>query len=283
MKIFKEIASLKIYLHSKRNENTKIGFVPTMGALHKGHISLINVSAKENDITVCSIFVNPKQFNNSYDLSTYPKTIENDIKLLEANNCDVLFYPDENEIYPEHEITANEDFGFITKTLEGEYRPGHFDGVITIVKKLFEIIEPDNVYFGQKDFQQCAVVDQIIKRNDFSIQLKICETLREDDGLAMSSRNIRLNDEERKTVIIIPQTLFWIKENYRKYKIDELKLMAINKIISSSTSLKIDYLEIVDQVSLKPITEYEKGKNTLVLLALWCGNVRLIDNMILTN
>lgn len=284
MKIFKEINALRTFLHDEKVRGIKnIGFIPTMGALHDGHLSLLKTSKFKNHISVCSIFVNPTQFNNSEDLEKYPRPIENDIKLLIENGCDVLFLPEVSEMYSKNELTNAEDFGIITNSLEGKYRSGHFDGVINIVKKLFEIIEPENAYFGQKDYQQCMVIEYLIKKNNFNIQLHICPTLREQDGLAMSSRNVRLNTEERKVAFIIPKTLLYIKENIRKQPFPEILLIAQNRITLSSNLLKIEYLEIVDAKSIKPLTSINETKNAIALIAAWCGNVRLIDNIILTD
>jgi pantoate--beta-alanine ligase len=284
LKLFKEINALKKFLQDERLRGvTKIGFVPTMGALHKGHLSLIKASKAENELTVCSIFVNPTQFNNTEDLDKYPRPIENDIKFLVENECDVLFFPEVKEMYIKDEIRPVVDYGIITNNFEGRFRPGHFDGVVMIVKKLFEIVEPNNAYFGQKDYQQCMVIDHFIKKNDLRIFLHVCPTLRESDNLAMSSRNSRLTNEERKAAVIIPETLAFIKKNIRTLPVLETNSLAKLKIINSSSLLNIEYLEIVDTKTLEPLSEITKATNPIVLIAAWCGNVRLIDNLILTD
>ncbi len=281
MKLFKEINAFRKFLKGKRQNGVQnIGFVPTMGALHSGHISLINTSKQNNQLTICSIFVNPTQFNNTDDLAKYPRTIENDIKLLIENNCDVLFYPEVSEMYVDDEQTNVEDYGFIVETLEGRFRPGHFNGVITIVKKLFDVVEPTNAYFGQKDYQQCAVVNQLIIKNNLSVKLNICSTLREVDGLAMSSRNARLTIEEREAAAIIFQTLFQIKKSFNTYSIDELTTKSITQL-HSSPLIKVEYLEIANPTTLKPLVDKDERTKAVALIAAWCGNVRLIDNLLL--
>jgi pantoate--beta-alanine ligase len=281
VKLFKEINAFRKFLKDKRLGGVQnIGFVPTMGALHSGHISLINASKQNNQLTICSIFVNPTQFNNTDDLAKYPRTIENDIKLLIENNCDVLFYPEVSEMYIDDEKTNIENYGFITDTLEGHFRPGHFNGVIAIVKKLFDVVESTNAYFGQKDYQQCAVVNQLIIKNNLSVRLNICPTLRETDGLAMSSRNARLTIEEREAAAIIFQTLFQLKKNFNFYSIDELKARSFIEL-HSSPLIKIEYLEIVNPTTLKPLEVKDENTKAVALIAVWCGNVRLIDNMLL--
>lgn len=283
MKLFKEIAPIKQFLTSKRAQKLRIGFVPTMGALHNGHLSLIKKAKSDNDIVVCSIFVNPTQFNNADDLAKYPRPIENDIKILLENGCDVLFYPEVSEMYADNETVAAQNYGFVTQTLEGYFRPGHFDGVLTIVKKLFDVVEPNNAYFGQKDYQQCAVVNQLIKRNNIPVQLQICPTLREPDGLAMSSRNVRLTAEERTIAAAIPQALFMIKDSFRHQSVEELKSAALIHLSQTSPLLKVEYLEIVDFMTLEPLSTISVNTKAVALAAVWCGNVRLIDNMILSD
>lgn len=283
MKLFKEINSIHQFLASEKRENKQIGFVPTMGALHNGHLSLIKKSKAENELTVCSIFINPTQFNNKEDLEKYPRTIENDIKLLIESGCDVLFHPEVNEIYTENETPQTGNYGNLTHVLEGKFRPGHFDGVITIVKKLFQIVEPDNVYFGQKDFQQCAVINEMIVRNHFKLKMNICNTMREIDGLAMSSRNIRLTKDERIAAKAIPSTLHYIKNNIEKVSITEVLQTATKQLLSSSDLIKIEYLEIVNAITLEQMDQFDIETPAVALIAAYCGNVRLIDNIILTD
>ena len=283
MKLFKEIKLLQCFLHEERQKGKQIGFVPTMGALHEGHLSLIRASRAENQLTVCSIFVNPTQFTHAEDLVKYPRPIENDIKLLVESECDVLFYPEISEMYIGNEKTTHADYGDITEALEGQFRPGHFDGVITIVRKLFDIITPHVSYFGQKDYQQCLVIKELIEKNKLNIQLRMCPTLRENDGLAMSSRNVRLSKEERKAAVIIPEMLFHIKKHITQQPLKEILSWVTDRIITSSELFKIEYLKIVDANTLKPLQESHYPGNAVALIAVWCGNVRLIDNMILTD
>jgi pantoate--beta-alanine ligase len=283
LKLFKEISSLRNFLNEKRlNGITKIGFVPTMGAIHEGHISLINASKIQNQLTVCSIFVNPTQFNNTDDLAKYPKPIEDDISLLIENGCDVLFFPEVSEMYLNDEVKKSVDYGNITNYFEGKFRKGHFDGVVMIVKKFFQIIEPDNTYFGQKDYQQCMVVEKLIQENNLHIQLHVCPTLRENDGLAKSSRNVRLTSEEREIATIIPHTLLYIKGALQKKPLKEIIINARKQITEGSKLMKLEYLEIVDAKSLNPLSEINETTHAVALIAAWCGNIRLIDNLILT-
>jgi pantoate--beta-alanine ligase len=284
LKLYKEINELRKFLQSERLSGATIGFVPTMGALHGGHLSLIRASRNENRLTVCSIFVNPRQFNDLADLAKYPRTIENDIRLLVENGCDVVFHPEVDEMYPPDETPAEEeDYGFITRILEGKSRPGHFDGVITVVKKLLTVVEPDNAYFGQKDYQQCAVINRLITQNGLHTRLRICPTIREDDGLAMSSRNVLLKPEERKAAGVIPQTLQSLKDHFREHAVRELKESSVRRIHSSSPLLQVDYLEIADPVTLEPVEHIDEMTKAVALIAVRCGNVRLIDNLVLTD
>jgi pantoate--beta-alanine ligase len=280
--LFKQIAPLRAYIHQFKAKKETIGFVPTMGALHAGHVSLIKQSVADNDLTVCSIFVNPTQFNNPDDLAKYPRTIENDILMLEAAGCDVLFHPDAPEMYPDGFATENYDWGVVTDSLEGAFRPGHFDGVITIVDRLFQVIEPDHAYFGQKDFQQCAVIKRMIKEFEHPIGIRIQPTLREPDGLALSSRNARLNEEERAESLLIAKALNGIKQNRHQYPVE--KLIADAKgLLETGKLMKPEYIEIVDRDTLKPASSAAELDHSVALIASWCGNVRLIDNMLLSD
>jgi pantoate--beta-alanine ligase len=278
--LFRQIAPLRAYIHQQRTGNKTIGFVPTMGALHAGHVSLIEQSIQENDLTVCSIFVNPTQFNNAEDLAKYPRTLENDMLMLEEAGCDVLFHPDGEEMYPDGFVTERYDWGAVTHSLEGAFRPGHFDGVITIVRKLFDVVEPDRAYFGQKDFQQCAVIVRMVKEFDMPVAIRIMPTLREADGLAMSSRNTRLSAEERKESLLIFKALKQIHAGVKDHTPAKLILEAMN-VLNTSPLMKPEYVAIVDRETLQPIEKQSDLCNSVALIASWCGNVRLIDNMIL--
>lgn len=274
---FSNVNDLSAYIRETKNTKT-IGFVPTMGALHQGHISLINESKKYCDITVCSIFVNPTQFNNASDLANYPRLIENDMRLLLENGCDVLFHPSVEQMYPDGLSKNQEDYGDVVRVFEGLHRPGHFDGVITVVARLFDLVKPHKTFFGQKDYQQCMVVTELIKRKFPKIELYVCPILREESGLAMSSRNLRLNETEKSEALLIYKALEYIKTGFDKKELSML-LAEAKEIINQSSLLSIEYLEIVDAYNLKPIeNNYTKA---IALAAVHCGPVRLIDNMLL--
>ena len=278
--VFKTINELKNYLNDQKGSGKTLGFVPTMGALHQGHISLIQKSLTQTDITICSIFVNPTQFNNSIDLEKYPRTTAEDMKLLAAANCDVLFIPSVLEMYPNGQIKNTEDYGSITNIFEGEKRPGHFDGVITIVSRFFEIINPNQTFFGQKDYQQCMVVHELINRHFKTIKLYIEPTVRQNDGLAMSSRNSRLNKSELLEALAISKALFYVKENWGSYEINDLIHEARN-IIQSVGILKIEYFEICNKITLERLSGHSNQyDDAVVVTAVFCGDVRLIDNLI---
>ncbi len=280
MVLFKKATDLKQYLERRRNQGSKIGFVPTMGALHEGHISLIRTSKNIAGLTVCSIFVNPTQFNDPKDFEKYPSTIEKDILFLEKNNADVLFLPSVEEIYPEGEKNMEHyNLGYLETIFEGEYRPGHFQGVCQVMSRLLKIVSPQHLFMGQKDYQQCMVVKKLIELIGLLINFHTCPTTRETDGLAMSSRNMRLNEEERKNAVAIHKALSYLKQNIIAGNIDSLIEDA--KKILQSYDFKIDYVEVADAETLQA-THFFDGKEKLVALAAAFQNqVRLIDNMIL--
>ncbi len=276
MLVINKITELKAIIADKKTSGLSIGFVPTMGALHKGHISLIDYANAQTDITVCSIFVNPTQFNNPSDLTHYPRTPEADIKLLEESGCDILYMPEVNDVYPEND-TRKFDFGYIDTVLEAEHRPGHFNGVGQVVSILFDGIKPDKAFFGSKDYQQVMVVRSLVKQLKLDIKIIACPILREQDGLAMSSRNIRLSKQEREIAAFIP---VWMKEALKIIKqkgIAEAKLFIENKV-SEIEIMKLDYYAVCDAETLEPITDYITTKKTVSLIALFVGNIRLIDN-----
>jgi pantoate--beta-alanine ligase len=278
LKIFKTIKELQTELQLFRKTGASIGFVPTMGALHEGHIALIKRSVLENPVTVCSIFVNPTQFNNAEDLEKYPRTVDADIEMLEKNNCTVVFIPSVVEIYPEKKILEI-NFGMLETTMEGAYRPGHFKGVATVVNTLFQIVEPDVAYFGEKDFQQLAVVRHLVKQFQLSVKIAGCETVREKDGLAMSSRNIHLTPEERKQVAVIYQSLLSAKEDYqKKISVHEIKNGVVQKI-ESANLFKVQYFEIVNAETLQPIVESIFDISIRACIAVLTSRTRLIDNL----
>jgi pantoate--beta-alanine ligase len=256
-----------------------IGFVPTMGALHQGHIALITAAKNENDLVVCSIFVNPTQFNNSADLAKYPRTIEADIEKLEAGCCNVLFLPEVAEMYPENEIAKQYNLGYLETILEGKYRPGHFQGVCIIVDKLLAAVQPTTLYLGSKDYQQCMVVKKMMETEHAHIKLAIVETIREKSGLAMSSRNMRLNDTEKETATYIFKTLQNIKSNIKTGELQSIKSGATKMLVDNG--FEVDYVEIALAENLK-LVEHWDGKTKLVaLMAATIGQVRLIDNITL--
>jgi pantoate--beta-alanine ligase len=280
MILFKRPDDLVDFIQKKRKSIIKIGFVPTMGALHQGHISLIDKSKSENDITICSIFINPTQFNNPNDFEKYPVTIEADIEKLELNGCDILFMPSVNDIYPENFQKSNFELGYLDTILEGKHRAGHFQGVCMVVKRLLEIVHCDILYLGQKDYQQCMVIKKMVLDLKIPVQIKISPTIREENGLAMSSRNKRLNDSERNAALVIFEVLCFLKENIFENEIDDLKEKSIEKL--KSKGFDVDYIEITDEI-LKPIKNAEKKDTIVALIAASIGEVRLIDNMILNN
>lgn len=279
MIIFKQAKPLTEYLKREQKAAKKIGFVPTMGALHDGHLSLINSSKSNNDITVCSIFVNPTQFNNPDDFKHYPITIEKDIEQLINTGCDILFLPAVDEIYPPDYQKKHYDLGSIENSLEGFYRPGHFQGVCQVVDHLLEIINPDNLYMGQKDFQQCIVIKKLLELTgkDKTIRLNISPTIREKDGLAMSSRNLRLNETEKIVATSIYKELAAIQNNFHLQPLHSLKKTAKDHLMEKGFA--VDYVEIANTKDLNP-TE-DSSESSVALIAASIGNVRLIDNLIL--
>ena len=282
MMLFKKNADLEEYLLQQKQNRKQIGFVPTMGALHNGHLSLVESSRKDNSKTVCSIFVNPTQFNDPKDFEKYPVTIEKDIQMLESSGCDILFLPSVKEVYPEglHE-KSHYELGYLETILEGKFRPGHFQGVCKVVHRLLDIVKPHNLYLGQKDYQQCMVITKLTELIGAkgSIRVNICPTLREPDGLAMSSRNMRLNKEEREKAPAIYQALQHIKKNLQKGNVSELKENAIATL--QSKGIKVDYIEIANASSLQLINEFDGNTRLVAVAAAFINEIRLIDNLLL--
>ncbi|MBC7409625.1 MAG: pantoate--beta-alanine ligase [Arcicella sp.] len=279
MQIFYSINSLQDFLKSQRKMGRSIGLVPTMGALHKGHLSLIDASKIQNDLTVCSIFVNPTQFNNQQDLAVYPRTLEADCQMLESVNCDVVFSPNAQDIYPTLP-NLKFDFGDLERVMEGKFRLGHFNGVGIVVSKLFNIIQPDNAYFGQKDLQQCAIINRLVKDLSYNLKLNVCPTQRETDGLAMSSRNRNLTPEQRKIAPAIYKSLQKAVELLKnKNSSESVKLLIVNQL-DNIEGIKVEYFEISDFETLQPINELSEGKTALCIAA-FMGTTRLIDNVII--
>ena len=282
MYLFKKVNDLQKYLDKLRNEGNTIGLVPTMGALHKGHVSLIEKSKIDNDCTVCSIFVNPTQFNEEEDLIKYPRTTAEDIQILTSYGSDVLFMPPVNEVYPEGLNTkVTLDFGQLDKTMEGEFRPGHFDGMVQVVNRLANIVEPTKMYFGQKDFQQYALVSNMLMQQKSDIEAVMCPIVREEDGLALSSRNVRLTSDHRKRATIIYKTLLEAKSLIKENTSREVEEIAFKSL--SVDGFKPEYFEIVDGYDLTPVTDFDESDFIVACTAVWAGDVRLIDNMILKN
>lgn len=278
MIIFKQAKDLTKYLQKQVAANNLIGFVPTMGALHEGHLSLLKQCNDKSDITVCSIFVNPTQFNNPEDLKKYPKSIEKDISLLEKNACDILFLPDEQEIYPD-EISKQPHFnlGKLETILEGKFRPGHFQGVCLVMEKLLNIVNPDFLFLGQKDFQQCLVIKKLVTLMHKELKIFICPILREPGGLAMSSRNLRLSPSDRQLASQLHETLVSIKRNLLTGNFIELKEKAIKEL--ESRGFKVEYLELARKSNLEIVSDFEEGKDLIILIAAFLAGVRLIDNL----
>jgi len=274
-----ELTALQVQL-KKENPQSILGFVPTMGALHEGHISLINAAKVSSDKVICSIFVNPTQFNNPKDLELYPSTLESDQKLVEQNGCDYLFVPSVKEIYPSGvDAPYSIDFEGLDLIMEGQFRPGHFNGVAMVVERLFALVNPDMAFFGRKDFQQVAIIKQMVRVRKLKLKIHVVETLRNQDGLALSSRNALLSEQEKNDALIVFKTLSMAREWSKTVtKTEILKLKLID--FFNSGKLKLEYLEIVDDLTLKPIVTIQK--NCTCCIAAFCGNVRLIDNMSLS-
>ena len=284
MIIFKTAHELQNHLVRSKINGLNIGFVPTMGALHDGHLALVKNSKSETGLTVCSIFVNPTQFNDAKDYEKYPITIEQDIYKLESNDCDILFLPSTTEIYPQAaDKKKHFELGYLEEILEGKYRPGHFQGVCMVVEKLLKLVVPDTLYLGQKDYQQCMVIRKLIELMGMQerIELKISPTLREKDGLAMSSRNLRLSADERANAISIYEVLLLIKEQVNHLPPDDLKKKSVVQL--QQKGFKVDYVEIADARTLLPLDHFDPEIKTVALVAAYLNEVRLIDNMMLTD
>jgi len=280
MQIYREIHPFKAFLVENRPWGRTVGLVPTMGALHDGHLALIRESKLNNDITICSIFVNPAQFNNPSDLQKYPRTLEKDIQLLESIHCDVLFCPEAAEMYNSIYLT-HFDFGHLDKTMEGQFRPGHFSGVALIVSKLFHIVEPDVAYFGQKDWQQFAIIRQLVKDLSFNVTLKSVPIIRESDGLALSSRNARLSPDQRKQAIVLFNALKKACALLQSDKsISDVKGI-IKQYVEKCQDIKLEYFEVADSENLTLLNNVEESVSPILCIAAFVGDIRLIDNMFL--
>jgi pantoate--beta-alanine ligase len=280
MTIIKEISALQENVNFLKANGKTVGFVPTMGALHEGHLSLIAASKAENEVTVCSIFVNPTQFNDPKDFEKYPVTIEADIEKLELAGTNILFLPSVTEMYPEgFDNPQHYELGFIETILEGEYRPGHFQGVCQIVHKLLKAVLPHNLYMGQKDYQQCMVINKLIQLENLPTKLHTRPTLREKDGLAMSSRNVRLNEDERKNALTIFRVLNYLKDHIEKESV--AYLLDRSNLMLTDNNFRPDYVAIADAETLAPVESWDGHQKIVALIAAYQNEVRLIDNMVL--
>lgn len=277
MIIFKTVSDLQQAILPLKEAGKSVGFVPTMGALHEGHVSLVRKSIEQNDITVVSIFVNPTQFNNKEDLVKYPRTLDKDSALLKDIGADFIFAPNVNEVYPEPD-TRQFDFGLLDKVMEGKFRPGHFNGVAQVVSRLFDIVKPDRAYFGEKDFQQLAIIRDMVKQYAFPIEIIPMPIVREESGLAKSSRNQRLSKEEKEDAVAICRALYRSKESIDKYSVQETCRNVVDEI-NSIPSLTVEYFEIVDGDSLQSINNWSDTSYAVGCITVFCGEVRLIDNI----
>ncbi len=277
MKKFSTIPALQQYLSQQQIAGKKIGFVPTMGALHNGHLSLIKMAQQQSDVVVCSIFVNPTQFNDPKDLEKYPRPIQADIAKLEAAGCDILFNPEVSEMYAGNEHW-HLNIGELENLLEGASRPGHYQGVTQVVSKLFNIVEPDKAFFGQKDYQQFLVINKMVELLHMPVKLIMCPIEREADGLAMSSRNVHLTASDRQHALVLSQTLNSVKENFVSDNITGLKETA-EQIIAAEPDVELFYFELADAETLHPATQLTE--HVIALVAAKVGHTRLIDNMMI--
>lgn len=277
MKLIQTISELRAELDAFRKEGKTIGLVPTMGALHAGHASLVNRAVAENDVVVVSDFVNPTQFNDQNDLLKYPRTLEADCALLEKCGATLVFAPSVEEIYPEPD-TRQFSYAPLDTVMEGKYRPGHFNGVCQIVSKLFLMVEPDRAYFGEKDFQQLAIIREMVRKYPFNIQIVGCPIVREEDGLALSSRNARLTAEQRKEALQISKALFASVAFSKSRVLLETKQF-VEDCIRRAPGLKLEYFEIVDGNTLQPVKAWDESNYIVGCITVYCGEVRLIDNI----
>lgn len=277
MLVVDTIEQLRSYLAAARAEGKSVGLVPTMGALHEGHASLVERSVAENGVTVVSVFVNPTQFNDKGDLERYPRTLDADCRLLERLGASCVFAPSVEEVYPEPD-TRVFDFTPLDKVMEGIYRPGHFNGVAQIVSKLFMYVEPDRAYFGEKDFQQLAIIREMVRQMDFKLEIVGCPIVREQDGLALSSRNALLTEEQRRTALAISKTLFASVEYSANHTLADTKQM-VEEAIAATEGLELEYYEVVDGNTLQPVAAWDDAPYIVGCITVCCGKVRLIDNI----
>lgn len=279
MEIIKNVAELEAFVQREHNNGKRIGLVPTMGALHQGHLSLVKRARMENDIVVVSLFVNPTQFNNPTDLATYPRNEEADFRLLAPEGVDVAFAPTVDEMYPNGAVrTKTFDLGAAAEVMEGPRRPGHFQGVAQIVSRLFQLVRPHNAYFGEKDFQQIAVIRNMVISEKMDINIVACPICRADDGLALSSRNALLTDSQRKLAPIIYEMLSKSVEYAKTHTVAETHKMVVDAL-NEKPEMEVEYFEIVDGRTLKPIVDWAEAPYVVGCITVYCGKVRLIDNI----
>lgn len=277
MQVVKHINEIQSIIDLKRLEGLSIGFVPTMGALHDGHLSLVEMAGKQSEFVVVSIFVNPTQFNDKGDLERYPRDLQKDLKLLEPTACSLVFAPEAEEIYPEPD-TRQFNFGMLEQVMEGKFRPGHFNGVAQVVSRLFDIVKPDKAFFGQKDFQQLAIISEMVRKLKLPVQIIPCPIVREPDGLAMSSRNMLLTPEQRKNAVRIYQTLSEAVNKTEEMDVEQMGKWVV-KHINENDFLNTEYFEIVNETTLQPIKSWSDPARKIGCIAVHCGKIRLIDNM----
>ena len=290
MEILRTISSLQAFLQKCRKQQGVIGFVPTMGALHKGHLSLLTKSIQENHYTICSIYINPKQFNSKADLISYPRNTRSDIEQLKQINCDALFLPSDSQMYQSDDVSVEYNFTDLFSILEGEKRPGHFLGVVTIVHKLLNLINPDKAYFGQKDYQQLRIIQLFVEKYNFPVEIIGCPTVRNSKGLALSSRNKNLKIDQEKAALNIVKALRKIKKDITEFKrtrskalldgkdLVRLKHLAIKSIVENPL-IKLDYFEIIESENFRFTDYIDYNKNYRALIAVYVGQIRLIDNI----
>jgi pantoate--beta-alanine ligase len=279
MEVIEQVPALRHTVAALRCGGKRIGFVPTMGALHEGHLQLLRASARENDVTICSVFVNPTQFNNASDYTLYPRTLEQDIELLQTVGCDYLFAPNAGEIYPQQSVLQF-SFGALEAVMEGEHRPGHFNGVATIVSKLFHYVQPHKAYFGQKDLQQVAIVRQLVQALSFDLELVAHPTVRETDGLAMSSRNKRLTASQRQQATQLYKVLQLAAADLHRKPIPVIKA-DVAAYLRQVDELQLEYFEVTDPYTLQPVADVREQEEVALCIAAFVGEVRLIDNVVL--
>lgn len=278
MEVIQQVSTIRDRAHALRSSGKRIGFVPTMGALHEGHLALLRASVQENDVTICSIFVNPTQFNNPDDYKLYPRTMEQDIALLQSTGCDMLFAPIAADVYPQQPLLQF-SFGPLEAVMEGAHRPGHFNGVATIVSKLLHMVQPHRAYFGQKDLQQVAIVKQLVQALSFDVEVVCYPTIREAGGLALSSRNKRLSPEQRQTATILYSALQLAKEQLSKKPVYTIKA-TVEAYLAGNDEVELEYFEVVDANTLQPLEQVEEGQEVALCIAAFVGPVRLIDNLL---